>query len=263
MSRTMSWSDLPYDVMETILSKLSSVRLAQLSLTCKSFSTAYRKLTAAQQRARCKIAFASCGRERISRLLNLIVHLLNRQPLSPVSADGVLHGPAHTLPPQSSHGPEEMLVDVSLEHGIDVKASGSSASSLKVIIYGTSKHAYFSIAPSDDEDVQGVAIVQAMLSLGMAEIFKDAGGHADIGVWHYAEGSTRAGLEAQVAPLLPFARNYTPAAPVYKGFERNDDDNDDDDDDDWFPQEEEEGDNEFFVESMHIGYMPKLLDRNV
>jgi hypothetical protein len=204
MSRTVTWRDLPYDVMETILSKLSSVRLAQLSLTCKSFSTAYRKLTAAQQRARCKTAFASCGRERISRLLNLIVHLLNRQPLSPdfedemwnacwISGDGVLHGPAHTLPPQSSHGPEDMLVNVSLEQGMDVKASGSSGSSLKVIIYGTSKHAYFGIAPSDDEDVQGVAIVQVMLSLGLAEIIKDAGGHADIGVWHYAEGSTRAG----------------------------------------------------------------------
>ncbi len=42
--------------------------------------------------------------------------------------------------------------------------------------YGTSKHAYFSIAPSDDEDVQGVAVMQAMLSLGLAEIVKDAGG---------------------------------------------------------------------------------------
>jgi hypothetical protein len=112
----MTWNGLPHDVMDLILFGFSLVEVAQMSGTCKSFKAAYRRLMAAQQRARCEIAFASCGRARITCLLGVIAHLFKGEPLYTggvdegwdtcwISADGVLHGPAGSLPSQSGSGP--------------------------------------------------------------------------------------------------------------------------------------------------------------
>jgi hypothetical protein len=223
MSSSMTWNGLPYDGMEVILSKLPLFELAQMSWTCKTFRIAFRNLMAAQQRARCERAFASCGRERVKCLLGLIAHLHKVEPLSSdflpkvwnvcwISADGVLHGPVK--PPTyyfTTPGPGDMQVNVSLEWGLIVEAP-VWRSELKVFLLGDTNGMHVSFDIMDDEDFEMVAAVQALLSGGLAQLVGDAGSHAGMSVWHDRMRSTRAGLKEQIAPLLPFASRYTPAA---------------------------------------------------
>jgi hypothetical protein len=71
----------------------------------------------------------------------------------------------------------------------------------------------FRVVPNGDQDLEPLAFMQALLSEGVAEVFRDAGKDAEIqveGLKYPADKvATRAGLKAQIAPLLPFALRYT------------------------------------------------------
>jgi hypothetical protein len=57
-----------------------------------------------------------------------------------------------------------------------------------------------------DGEYLGWALVQAVFSGGLAQTIHDTGKHGNINIWHLGnwEDYIRAGLEAQIAPLLPF-----------------------------------------------------------
>ncbi len=126
------------------------------------------------------------------------------------------------------------------------------------------ENAYFGVTPCDDQDLEMLAVMQALISLGLPQIVDDAGGHAKISVWRYAKGSTRAGLHAQMAPLLPFAASYEAGPPeaeeivrddesfVWVEEEESDDDDDDDDGGDDVNDDDDDGVDVEFYEIMRM-----------
>lgn len=71
---------------------------------------------------------------------------------------------------------------------------------------------HIGVTPSNDEDLVPVALVQALLSEGLARIIHEVGLRADIVILrsYLPTGLTDAGQKAQILPLLPFATQYTP-----------------------------------------------------
>lgn len=227
----MSWSSLPYDVVELILSNMSLIELARSSPTCGSFQTVYCKRMAVQQKSRLDLAEGFCGRERISCIVALIAHLLSGKALKRdfgayqwnrcwISADGVLCGPV--LNPSGSQFTFEtgdFCVMIcpnksSLWLNFDtVKAHNSPWSYLEATIRPESNGVKVSVFSSHDEDLRPVAMVQAMLSGGLAQFLQDAGKWAEIQILPSANSvrASAAGLKAQITPLLPFASRYMPA----------------------------------------------------
>jgi hypothetical protein len=101
---SMTWSGLPLDMVEQILTKLPLAELARTARTNRTFLAVYRRRMAREQKAYCDLAFSSCGRERITCLLAFLISLLNGDPLPAdyverkrnlcwISAEGTLNGP--------------------------------------------------------------------------------------------------------------------------------------------------------------------------
>ncbi len=67
----------------------------------------------------------------------------------------------------------------------------------------------FIVFPANDQEIKVVAMLQALLSEGLAELIRDGGKQAEIQILPESERCTRAGLQAQIVPLLPFASRYT------------------------------------------------------
>jgi hypothetical protein len=65
--------------------------------------------------------------------------------------------------------------------------------------------------PKHDEDVLMVAMIQALLSEGLAQFLHDTGKSAEVMIQSsmFKCHCTRAGLQAQMLPLWPFATHYT------------------------------------------------------
>lgn len=62
------------------------------------------------------------------------------------------------------------------------------------------------LSPVNDEDLGPVALFQVLLSEGLIPIFHYFGIHAKICIGQpRVHGCTRAGLRAQILPLMPFA----------------------------------------------------------
>jgi hypothetical protein len=85
-----------------------------------------------------------------------------------------------------------------------VDVQGGSKVDLR--IYPQRKYSFISVLPRHENDVQGVALVQALLSRGLPRMFHDAGQEVEIvisGFW-FPGSSPQAGFKALIAPLLPF-----------------------------------------------------------
>jgi hypothetical protein len=232
----MSWDLLPNELVEVVLANLSLIDLARTSPTCSSFKAVYRRLMAQQQKARCDLVFKSCSREQIACLVRLIAHLLKKESLEAgsirreegsvreeegclhISTAGVLYGPPLCVPLwQMISTAGDIHVDVwqpAQEPSIlFLHTEKCALGAVRMIFNSFWQGVTLLVIPSGDEDLEPLAFMQVLLSEGLAEVFRDAGKDAEIQV----EGSrypadkvaTRAGLKAQIAPLLPFASHYT------------------------------------------------------
>jgi hypothetical protein len=244
MSQTASWSDLPDDIVGEILAKLSLFELARVSLTCSSFHAVYRRLMAREQTSRCEMAIASCGVKRVRSLVAFLAHLLKGEPLNSVflerewnhcviTADGVMHGPWPTSRVKDidiAHlfNSENMVVKVcpnrgrrDCTHGILIRGPNWCWHNLTVQLNSNGKDAQFDVIPLSDADVTAVALLQAVMAEGLAQSIHDARKLVDICVRRSADRHqfTRAGLKAQILPLLPMSSCYTPVDRVWEGFE--------------------------------------------
>jgi hypothetical protein len=91
MSVPLGWKDLPEDMEEEILPRLSLLEMARTSALCRSFRARYRTRMAAEQEARCKLAIKSFGIERIARIVSVITHHLEGESRFPGLVDGKWH----------------------------------------------------------------------------------------------------------------------------------------------------------------------------
>jgi hypothetical protein len=95
---------------------------------------------------------------------------------------------------------------------ICVYALGWAPGHLSVMIGLQARRITIDVIPCSDEDLKVVALLQAMLSQGLAQMICEAGRHAVVSV-HPCPGRgvfTQAGLNAQILPLFPFAAPYKP-----------------------------------------------------
>jgi hypothetical protein len=76
-----SWNDLPFDMVELVLGKLSVQELARISATCSAFTADCRRRLAHEQAARCDLAAGVFGREGLIYLALLINRFVNGDPL--------------------------------------------------------------------------------------------------------------------------------------------------------------------------------------
>jgi hypothetical protein len=236
-SHITSFSTLPFEMVEQVLAKLSLIELARISTTCSAFRAVSRTQIPREQEARCKLAVKVCGRERIARIVALIVGLLKGEPFSKdlitekwnerwISADGVLYGP---LPrssagsrPQPEHGDIRVLIMPGSQDGsrtvygsIAVAAGDWASSRIMVKALRDDKGAVTDVFPIWDGDLEVVALMQALLmSVGLVRLVQDEGQKFEIWIRRvsgcsHAPMAPRAVLRAQVAPLVALATRHT------------------------------------------------------
>jgi hypothetical protein len=76
----MAWSFLPEELGDLILSKMSLHELGRISTASRAFHAAFKRLLAAQQKARCKLAVDHFWRRTILCIASLINRFLTRDP---------------------------------------------------------------------------------------------------------------------------------------------------------------------------------------
>lgn len=82
---------------------------------------------------------------------------------------------------------------------------------LEMQIHHGTREVLITATPASDEDLVPVALAQALLSEGLSQIICDVNYPAEVLVGSPLGGAlyTQAGLEAQIAPLLPLGSQYT------------------------------------------------------
>ncbi len=237
--------DLPYDMQELILAKRSLLELARISRTHTSFQAVFLGQLAREQKARCDLIVGRLGRARLLRVAALISRFFKGEPLEqdpyddPIvpglkvwedvtSATGVLRPPLLSeLRAESENAVVvfRLRVEKPVEGGnvVDVvnditpaepttmvvTMTASESSQLRLSVTRHSDGGRIIVHPCNDEDLLGVALMQALLSgergpslveSGLVAICVFARSH--LGTYSHA------GLEAQILPLLPFASGY-------------------------------------------------------
>jgi hypothetical protein len=205
-----------------ILTKLSLVDLAWASSTCKVFRAVFLRRLAEEQQARCVRAAKCFQQERIDGLAASIHTFLTggmweaKIPASPrdihwwVCESGSLHREARDRSRAGPiHGGDTVVrVRVSYRFGphmtVEVQAGNGSFVELDICLYTQRTHV--NVYPASDDDVEGAALVQALLRGGLAQTLRDAGHSADISIRGFSSNDnfTNAGLKVQLAPLLPY-----------------------------------------------------------
>jgi hypothetical protein len=235
----MGWDALPQDVEEAILSNLSLVELARVSRTKSFFLTVFHKRRAEEQKALREVAAERFGSARITRIITLVERFYKRQLLDACLADS---------PPKTScwiyedgscrrERPEpeplsagQFFRQIGIEVEIELLGNGADAgmritieaqhwSQVRLLLCHNFRACVF-VYPRREEDLRGLALVQALLSEGLAQIVADAGQRTFI----YITGInmqmrfTQAGLKAMVAPLVPFAPSCSLAGAAKAGL---------------------------------------------
>jgi hypothetical protein len=184
------------------------------------------KTLAQEKEARCNLAAERFGRERISclGLSGLIDQMIKGETLAPyfasnstfsrrwISKDGTF---LDNEPPLYQRSDQKLqLADAVVE--VTVLRFGTSPFSMLIKVYaGTRTQMQMGIrrgqraiflAPFSDDDLDGVALVQALLSRGLSQALHDAEQAVDITVQgdFNPPDVTWAGLMAQIAPILPY-----------------------------------------------------------
>jgi hypothetical protein len=140
-----------------------------------------------------------------------------------ISEDGRLHakealqpGMIANIPPDTEGGRVQVILDSRCAMLVfSVSARNESCVSIMFargpnVVLSSHDRFCFSVTPGDDEDVAGVALVQALLSGEFAPVVGEGGPHSDVQIqWGSCnQGFTSAGLAAQIGPLLPLMKSY-------------------------------------------------------
>jgi hypothetical protein len=230
----MIWRDLPQEMQELILAKLSLVELGRASRTCRNFQDFFRSQLefGCIQETRCHLAESMFGQKWMKYLSSLIAEYIKEKTVPTglgsdfgefcsISADGKFHvyGALFGLTASQSQcfwqDAGNMAIFILL-HGtleITVGAPAPNRSQVRLDIWpkeGGLPGAIIRVAPRGDDDLWGLALVQALLGGPLSP----SSHNGELGLTVEVKGSrkhrgTWAGLQAQVRPLLPFATVYT------------------------------------------------------
>jgi hypothetical protein len=218
---------LPDHLQELILMDLSFTELARVFTTCHVFKNAFVRKVAELQKARCDLAVKSFGRERVATIGALMgrfvkgetvdsVLVMNATNHCHISGDGTLHlrGPA-TAQVHESGGDIQVSVCVHdtsqcASPCMSMKVEAPNHSMVYVSMMQDREVVSIRVNPSSEDDFEGVALVQALLSGALAQALRDAGLSCDIYVhWCLSNRWTPAGFRGQIRPILPLASHYT------------------------------------------------------
>ncbi len=234
---SMSWASLPDDIVEEILAKLSLLELARISRTCSSFNALYDRRLEGEPKARHDLANKAFGHERIARIGALAACFLKGEPLGlplveggtgrfSMSVDGAVVHLGRGSGPRAKAG--ESIVSVSdydwlcprrVRQMFTVDVYAENGSIVYMVMHNNKLEATINLSPSSDDDLEGVALVQALLSGGLAQSISDAGVLFTINIWpsHLNEElCTPSGLRAQRLPLLGYASGFKSVTKVPK-----------------------------------------------
>jgi hypothetical protein len=236
----VGWDDLPTHLQEVIISKLSLVELARVATTCRVFNATLPRVLAEEQKARCNMAAETFSPECVTSLVALIDGFVKGKAVeSYLTAttdwckcaffeDGRLHNDWRDAymnrdvgkpkkPPPVGVTVHRNRNNPALHMVVEVFMVSRRGRSVCMELGRERKAASITVYASDDDDVEGVALVQAMLSAGMFQTFFDAEysvglcihGISHLGPFidrkYMAEPDvTFAGWKALIAPLLPF-----------------------------------------------------------
>jgi hypothetical protein len=211
---------------EAILKALPLCEAVRIAVTCKTYKRVFKRLMGEQQKARWELALRTFGNQRIACILSLIVDVLNGRLSNLVfvpdksnyfwiTVDGVLQGPSaspSSSPYKSQTG--DVCISIELSGGvikyIEVMAKHWPAPRLAIHIPPECGFATMSVVPLHDEDFEPVALAQALLHKGLAQILRASNRFGDVCVRQFlAPGViTREGLIVQIAPLVPLGSGY-------------------------------------------------------
>jgi hypothetical protein len=230
----MPWCNLPHELEELIFAKLSVVESARVSRTCRAFQAAFCRQMAREQKHRCDLAVTSFGHERIACIASLADRFLKGQRMHPaldeqgvqyssIGADGTLRVKPKVGQPLTSTTrllsckPEDLLVEFWFDYlpppsmRIVIRPTEGGWVELRCE-YSAGRLGSIAVCPCGDEDVEGLALIQALLSGWLAPTSHDHYLSLCVHVQRYNANRgvyTTQGLQAQIAPLLPFASRYT------------------------------------------------------
>lgn len=194
----MDWSCLPYDIADKILISLSLWELAHISRTCSQFDQVFRHRLNTEQKGRCDLAIQRFGKEWVSGITDVANCFLKGQPLD-LDSGGFQRAPLKPRDADVSCGlcSADLLV-------ITVYLPNESAVALTLI---PQFKVWVELKPSRDDDVEGAALVQALIS---GEFAEQKWQHVEVHIlWgNCKDAFTAAGLQNLVAPLLPLALVY-------------------------------------------------------
>jgi hypothetical protein len=235
------WGVLPFDLEERILGLLSLTDSARVSTVCRRFQAAFTAQLAKEQAARQQLALKHFKRERIVGVVTLIQSFLKGEAFNPALVDleprhrgscpQQIQGkvPCQTAS-QVPYEPEEICVHMSLQGTSPTYLSlswGQRAigrppytlwGSVSVSVY-QSKNVDVFLSVYDEEDIHGVALVQALLSGAFGPTFDGAVGFIQIHIlvclpWH---NCTESRVRNHIAPLLPWASHFLFSDSALKG----------------------------------------------
>lgn len=227
---------LPYDVQEHILGKLPLWEVAHLSATCRSFQEIFTRQVKKEVKARSDLALEHFGQERIITIAALIERFVKGETMDPafglpifgwMSLDGELHIIREATWRDSRRAVRERG-DVNVM--IHTRYRVGDLSPIIAISWGrTQSQINLSISQREsvtiemyvrgDENLQGVALVQALLSEGLGPTFHYDGHPVKVHIkwWVLRDADkdfvrgrgwtqvSEAALRAQIAPLMPLA----------------------------------------------------------
>jgi hypothetical protein len=226
----MCWDALPCELQELILANLSLTELTRVSRTCRAIQAAFGRQMAREQKARCDLAVECFGHERIACIASLADRFLKGERVHPaldegvirfcsICADGTLRvnpNVGQRLTCEPADLPTEFWFWLGSPPSMSIVIKPTLAGRVSLCCNRGKKN-FITVYLRRDQDVKGLALVHALLDGCLAPTFQSHGLPIHVHIRRYTDYKsvyTPQGLQAQIAPLLPFVSRYT--------FERKD-----------------------------------------
>ncbi len=225
------WSSLPWEMQDLIFGKLSLHELARASRTCRSFQTVFTTKLGEEQKGRLDLAGTCFSEKQIECIAAFAARFFKRETAvrnldrdrktdCRISADGEWQV-ERSRPARRAHQRPAEEGDIRIRVSflwasptimeIGVHVPGRAWVDLHVC--GGQGMIAICVTPYGDEAVEGVALVQALVTWALPRRLRDHSPHAYIMVQECPErvqqahgrrhSFTIAGMRAQIAPLLP------------------------------------------------------------
>jgi hypothetical protein len=225
----MGWSILPYDMEELIISKLSLLESACIAATCRTFEDVFRGQMVLQQKAYRNLAAERFGQGRVAGIAAIADRFVKGECVHPnlvkvepiacwITADGTLHVSGPSISPVEK-AVEDIAAFITLaDHLITTFVQAPNGSEVYFTVWRDRNDVTIAVYPWGDQDLEGVALAQALVSGPLAQSLCDREPSFDIQVRGSAGSRcTSAGLQAQIWPLLGLASQRTSHAPIVVG----------------------------------------------